>query len=156
MGVRPLELSLAGILVCAALLVIGYVLRAPILIALFASLPFGATAIATLSGGATPLIFTAFVLALLAAVMTGTRFLDGIGVVFKSSWVPWLVLALMIYTFAGALILPRLFSGQMMVFIPIGGVRGCRHALCPDGREGGDRAGVADATLPLANAPRII
>jgi hypothetical protein len=89
---------------------------------MFASLPFGATAIATLSafGGATPLIFTVFVMALLVAVMTRARFLDELVVVFKRYWVPWLVLALMIYTFAGALILPRLFSGQL-VFIPIRG-----------------------------------
>jgi hypothetical protein len=55
-----LELYIPGLIVCAALLLIGRWFGAPVLIGLFASLAFGSTAFATLTalGGSSPLIYT--------------------------------------------------------------------------------------------------
>ena len=122
-GADAVEPSIAGILTCCALLLLGTCLRLPIIIALFASLPFGATAIVSLGGlgGSSPLIYTAFVLMLLLTVATRPRFAETIGIVFKRHWVPWLVLALVIYVAFGAFFLPRLFTDQTMAFVPIAG-----------------------------------
>src|SRR4029453_18039782 len=40
------------------------------------------------------------------------------GVMFSSSKTPWIVCALVVYAVAGAIILPRLFAGETMAFVP--------------------------------------
>jgi hypothetical protein len=119
-----LELSLVGLLVCCALLAFGFFLGSPIIIALFASLPFGATAFITLTGlgGSSPLIYTAFVLMLVLAIALRPGSIHKIGTSFGRHWLPWLILALVIYVVGSALIFPQLFAGQAMAFVPIQGV----------------------------------
>lgn len=119
-----MEFSLVGIMVCLALLAFGLCLRSPITVALFASLPFAATAFVTLTrlGGASPLIYTVFALMLIAFAATRPRILDKIGILFGHHWVPWLVLFLTIYVMASAFLFPRLLLGQTTVFVPDAGV----------------------------------
>lgn len=118
-----MEILPAGILVCAGLLILGYCLGSSVIIALFASLAFGTTAIVALSalGASSPLIFSIFQLMLLLTVLQRRDFAEDIIAIFKHHWVPWLVLALAIYVAAGAIILPRLFIDQTSVFVPVGG-----------------------------------
>ena len=114
-----MEFSLAGILVCLALLTFGLYVGSPITFALFASLPFGATAIVTLTrlGGSSPLIYTVFGLMLIAFAATRPRVLDKVSILMERNWVPWLVLFLTIYVTAGAFIFPRLLMGETTVFV---------------------------------------
>lgn len=122
-----MEPSLGGLVVVACLLLLGYALGAPIIIGLFASLPFGSTAIGSLSalGGSTPLIYVAFVLLLLASVALRRRFLHELSLVFANYWVAWIVAALIVYSIISAVVFPRLFAGQTSAFVatPGGAVR---------------------------------
>jgi hypothetical protein len=65
-----MQVSLAGLLVCGALLLVAYYSRGMLIVALAASQVFGATAVVTLSfvGGSSPLIYTVFAGLLVAAV----------------------------------------------------------------------------------------
>lgn len=121
-----MNLSIPGIAVCLALLVLGYSLRNTIIIALFASLPFGSTAIGQLPGlgGSSPLIYAFFGALFLASLMVKREFVRDLSCVFYSSWVPWIVCALIVYAAASSLLLPRLFAGQTSVIVPtINGMR---------------------------------
>lgn len=119
--------SPAGLLVAAALLLLGYALRAPVIVGLFASLPFGSTAIGTLIalGGSTPLIYTAFVLLLLAGVAFSRGFLNDLARVFANYGTAWIVVALIAYAILSAIVFPRLFAGQTVALVaaPGGAVR---------------------------------
>ncbi len=115
-----MTLSFPGIAVCLALLTLGYFLRAPVIIALFASLPFGSTAIGELPGlgGSSPLIYAFFGLLFCASLMVKREFLRDLSCVFTSYWVAWIVGALVLHAVASAVILPRLFAGQTSVIVP--------------------------------------
>lgn len=114
-----MELSIPGLLVCAALLLIGRWFGAPVLIGLFASLAFGSTAFATLTalGGSSPLIYTLFALGLIVVTLCRKSFARDIGTVLGTHRSAWIVMGLVLYTFGSAIILPRLFAGQTTAFV---------------------------------------
>ena len=114
-----MEPSLPGLAVCAALIALGFALRAPILVALFAALPFGSTAFATLTalGGSTPLVYTMMASLLVIATIARRSFAHELGVVFRSYAASWVVLGLLLYVVVGSQILPRLFAGKTTSFI---------------------------------------
>ena len=105
--------SIAGFILLVALLLLGRRLGSPIVIGLFASLPFASTALVTLSalGGSSPQIFTGFVLILLAWVWLSRRHFNDIPHLFAGSRMNWVVLALMLYAILSSILLPRLFAG---------------------------------------------
>ncbi len=124
-GVRTLinmELSAAGLIVAALLLLLGRGLGAPVLIGLFAALPFQSTAFATLPalGGSSPPVATLFALLLLAtAIMRRGSTLE-LRAVLAEQPVPWIMAGLAAYVLIGAYLLPRIFAGQTGAFIVFG------------------------------------
>lgn len=121
-----MTVSVAGLLVCAALFTLGCLMRAPIIVGLFASLPFGSTAFATITalGGSSPLIYTLFALLLISSMLFHRHLAPDLIFLFRRSWVPWVVCALALYVACSAWILPRLFAGRTSAFVatPGGGV----------------------------------
>ena len=114
-----MEPSLPGLIVCGLLLAFGWRLGAPILVALFASLPLSSTAFATLPalGGATPLVYTLVALLFIASVVLRPGSGRRLGRVFRREPTAWLVLGLLFYSLASAVILPRLFAGETSAFV---------------------------------------
>lgn len=111
--------SLAGLLVCVGVLGLGWSLRSPLIVGLFASLAFGATGFATLTflGGSTPLIYTLFAALLILAVALRRSLLGDLGWVLGSIRPLWVLVWLMCYAVVGSWLLPRLFAGQTTVFV---------------------------------------
>lgn len=116
-GAEAMEIFPVGLLLCFALLVLGWYLGSACIIGLLASFAFGATAIVAV-GNATPLMYTIFILLLFGKVILRPRFIEDLASIFQRHYLPWFVIGLLIYAVAGALILPRLFAGQTTVFIP--------------------------------------
>ena len=118
-----MTLSFAGALVCAALLLIGHFWGSAIVIGLFASLAFGATAIGSLPslGGSSPQLFVVFAGLLTLSILIRSGGLHAMGEVLNSHWMAWVAVLLGVYAAAGAVILPRLLAGETMVFIPVFG-----------------------------------
>src|SRR3954453_20619994 len=118
-----MEISFVALLVCGGLLLIGACLGAPITIGLFAAIPFGATAIASMSayGGGSPPLYTVFALLFIASVAARPHFLRDLTSVFEQHWVPWLICGLTLYAAAGAVLLPRLFAGETSAIVPVDG-----------------------------------
>jgi hypothetical protein len=108
-----------GLVVCMAVLLIGYFSRGLLIVSLIASLAFGSTAFATLTslGGSTPLIYTFFAALLVTAVAARRRIWQELGSVFGSVRPIWMLACLMLYAIVGAWLLPRLFAGQISVFV---------------------------------------
>ena len=119
-----MTLSIAGLLVSAFLLLVGYLLGAPLIIGMFASLAFGSTAFMTLSGlgGSSPQIYTLFALGIILAAALRRSVRRDLGVIFTRFPTAWIVVALTAYAIVSAMIFPRLFAGQTTAFIPINGV----------------------------------
>jgi transposase len=113
-----------AILVGAGLFLLGYCLRAPIMVALFGSLAFGSLAIATLPavGGAVVLLYVPLAGLFIASVMMQRSFWRDLARVFTVHWTPALMVLLLAYAVMSALIFPRLFAGQTTVFVPAQGV----------------------------------
>lgn len=114
-----MQVSLPGLLVCAAVLVVAYCSRGMLIIGLVASLAFGATAAMTLTalGGSSPLIYTMFAALLLTAVAARRRIWFDLGSVFGSIRPVWILTSLMAYAIVGAWLFPRFFAGQTSVFV---------------------------------------
>ncbi len=114
-----MQASIAGFIVCLAVLATGFVWRAPLFLGLFISLAFASTALVTLSslGGSSPLIYTVFAALLVAATTLRRRFLQEFGTVFGSVRTMWLLVALMLYAAVSAFLFPRLFAGQTTSFV---------------------------------------
>jgi hypothetical protein len=114
-----MQVSLPGLLVCAAVLAIAYYSRGMLIIGLIASQAFGATAVMTLTflGGSSPLIFTIFEALLIAAVAARRRIWFDLGSVFGSIRTVWILASLMVYAMIGAWLFPRFFAGQTTVFV---------------------------------------
>ncbi|WP_255876107.1 O-antigen ligase family protein [Sinorhizobium fredii] len=114
-----MQISFVGLLVCAGILLVGYLCRGPLIIGLIASLPFGATAFMTLSslGGSSPLIYTFFAVLLVTAVAMRRRIWRDLGDVFGKIRPLWVLCSLMLYAIVGAWLFPRLFAGQISVFV---------------------------------------
>src|SRR5688572_2332081 len=103
-----------GLMVAAALALIGYCLGAPLTIGLFASLPFGGTAWAALPalGGSSPVIYTLFAIGLVLTAASRRAMLTELAQVFSRFPAVWPLLILTFYAIVSAVILPRLFEGQ--------------------------------------------
>jgi hypothetical protein len=114
-----MQVSIAGALVCLGLVLLGLVMRAPLVVPLFASLAFGSTAIVNLSslGGSSPLIYTLFAAALILAVALRRRFWEDLGRVFARYPTAFTLCGLMAYVAAGAYLLPRLFEGKTTALV---------------------------------------
>lgn len=118
-GLIAMSVSLAGMIVCAGLLIVAFHMRGMLIVGLLASLAFGSTAVMTLSslGGSSPLIYTVFAALLVAAVGTRRHIFRDLGGVFGSVGAIWVLAILMAYAAVGAWLLPRLFAGQTNVFV---------------------------------------
>src|SRR5689334_20413523 len=114
-----MQVSLPGLLVCAAILAIAYYSRGMLIVGLIASQAFGATAVMTLTflGGSSPLIHTVFEALLVAAVAARRRIWFDLGSVFGSMRPIWIIPGLMVYAVIGAWLFPRFFAGQTAVFV---------------------------------------
>jgi transposase len=115
-----MEIVPIAILVGAGLFLLGYCLRSPIMVALFGSVAFGSTAIATLPavGGAVVLLYVPLAGLFIASVMLQRSFWSDLARVFTVHWTPALMVLLLAYAVVSALIFPRLFAGQTTVFVP--------------------------------------
>jgi transposase len=115
-----MEIAPTAMLVGAGLLLLGFCLRAPIMIALFGSLAFGSTAIAMLPaiGGATVLLYVPFAGLLVASVLFRRTLWSDLARVFALHWIPATITLLLAYAVLSALIFPRLFAGRTTVFVP--------------------------------------
>ena len=116
-----MELSIAGLLICIALVLVAQFFEGRLIVASIASFTFGATALVTLPGlgGASPLISMVFLVALLATVALRPGFLARLAKVFAQQPTAWLILLLLLYTIVGAITLPRIFAGGTTVFVPV-------------------------------------
>jgi hypothetical protein len=114
-----MQVSVVGLLVCAAILAVAYYCRGSLIIGLMASLAFGSTALMTLTslGGSSPLIYTFFAATLVTAVAVRRRIWRDIGAVFGSIRPIWVLGGVMLYAVVGAWLFPRLFAGQTTVFV---------------------------------------
>ncbi|MBM2711770.1 hypothetical protein JQK88_10995 [Mesorhizobium caraganae] len=114
-----MQISPAGLVVCAAVLLLAYYYRAPLIVGLIASLAFGSTALMTLSslGGSSPLIYTFFGALLLMGVAARRRIWQDLGDVFGKIRPVWVLVGLMFYAAVGAWLFPRLFAGQTSAFV---------------------------------------
>lgn len=112
--------SLVGLVICGVLLLVGRTLGAPLLVPLVASLAFGSTALGTLPalGGASPLIYTFFVILLLLLITLRVELWRELTAVFVQHGAPWLVVLLTAYVVGGALLFPRMFADWTSVFVP--------------------------------------
>ncbi|MER8810319.1 hypothetical protein [Mesorhizobium australicum] len=114
-----MQVSLPGLLLCAAILVTSYYSRGMLIIGLIASQAFGATAVMTLAflGGSSPLIFTMFAALLVTTVAARRRIWLDLGLVFGSIRTVWILTSLMLYAIIGSWLFPRFFAGQTAVFV---------------------------------------
>lgn len=134
-----MNLSIEGAMVCIGLLLLGFALRAPLVVPVFASLAFGSTAIVNLSslGGSSPLIYTMFAAALIASVAARRQFWEDLGRVFARYPTAFVIGGLMVYVAAGAYLLPRLFEGETTALVTrargVGGKAVVEAPLTPTG-----------------------
>lgn len=112
--------SPVGILVCALLLLVGGVLGAPLIVATFAALALGSTAVATLSalGGSSPPISVVLLAALMVVTAMKRSTWRELGRILARDPIAWLILALCLYVVIGAMLLPRTFAGLTTAFVP--------------------------------------
>ncbi|WP_181166471.1 hypothetical protein [Mesorhizobium sp. B2-4-18] len=114
-----MQVSLPGLLICAAILVTSYYSRGMLIIGLIASQAFGATAVMTLTflGGSSPLIYTMFAALLVTTVAARRRIWLDLGLVFGSIRTVWILTSLILYAVIGSWLCPRFFAGQTAVFV---------------------------------------
>ncbi len=115
-----MALSIAGLLVCCAIMVMALRSSAPIVVALIMSLAFGATAIVSLPalGGSSPMIYVVFVFALLGSVVLRRDLNRDLTTLFSQQPAAWLLVILGLYAVFGSYLLPRIFAGETTAFIP--------------------------------------
>ena len=113
-----MELSIAGVLVCLMLWLLGYALGAPLIIGLFGSFAFGSTAVASLGASTIP-IHVLFAGALLISLATRANFPSSLTAVLASQPLAQLTCALVAYAAATAFIFPRLFAHDATIVVPI-------------------------------------
>jgi hypothetical protein len=116
-----MQFSIIGALVCVCLWLMARNSPEPLVTALIASLAFGTTAIVILPalGGSSPVIYVVFLCALLAVAMLRRDAVKNISEVLSLQPAASVVTILLFYTFAGAILLPRIFAGQATVFVPL-------------------------------------
>ena len=115
-----MEISFAGLLVCAVIFLISHRYEFPLVVALITSCAFGATAVVNLPslGGSSPLVYVVFAAALIAYAFCLRDSLRNLTAVCFGEPVAGGVMLLAIYAIAGAALLPRLFAGESTVFVP--------------------------------------
>lgn len=111
--------SIAGMIVCAAIIVFVRLMGWSMVVGFMASLAFGATAIGTLGslGGSSPQIYTVFAALLLLSALARKGIWPELATVFSRIGAAPVALVLMFYALIGAVLFPRLFAGQTSVFI---------------------------------------
>lgn len=111
--------SVAGIVVCACIVVFVRLMGWSMVVAFMASLAFGATAIGTLSslGGSSPQIYTVFAVLLLVTAVARKGIWRELAAVFSRIGAAPVIVVLMFHALIGAILFPRLFAGQTSVFI---------------------------------------
>lgn len=116
-------LSVEGLIVAGSIFLISYLLGAPLVIGLLASLPFGSTAFAALTavGGSTPLIYTLFAAILIPVVIVRKHITREISTIFTQFPSAWIALCLLFYAAISAFAFPRLFLGKTTAFVVIDG-----------------------------------
>jgi hypothetical protein len=116
-----MEISIAGLLICGGLWLVSRLSPEPSVTALFGSLAFGSTAVVILPslGGSSPVIYVVFLGALLATVALRQNALHDLKAVFVRQPIAWVILVLILYTVAGAILLPRIFAGETTTFVPV-------------------------------------
>ena len=114
-----MQLSMTGLLICLGLLAIGRRLGSSLIIALWLSFAFGATAIATVPalGGSSPLIVSVIMLLLIGATVLRRGAFRDLARLLARDRLAALVLLLTVYVVVGAFLMPRLFAGQTTVFV---------------------------------------
>lgn len=114
-----MSLSIAGLVVCLLLLLLGNRLRAPLVFPMFAALPFGSTAIATVTalGGSSPQIYTVFAVAFLGVMLVRRHLLTDLRRLFMTDWTISIVMILLVYVVGTSFLLPRMFAGQTTAFV---------------------------------------
>jgi hypothetical protein len=119
-----MQVSLTGFAICAGLLVVGYCLRATLIVALMGSLAFGSTAVGTLTalGGSSPLAFTFIAVILLLFVVLRKTTWAELALVFARCRAAWIALGLTFYVCVSAVVLPRLLAGCTSAFVPVRGL----------------------------------
>lgn len=112
-------ISIAGVAVTAALMIMMLVMRAGFVTGLVGSQAFGATAIASLSslGGASPLISVVLTIAFIAVSFLRRDIFKRLGSIFLNIRTAWIVFAFMVYSAISAVVFPRLFAGDTNVFV---------------------------------------
>ena len=118
-GYDAVDFSIAGIMICAGILLYLYYSRLSLVAGLIASTAFGSTALVALSslGGSSPLIFVLFVMLLAISALLKGNPLSNIGFIFRTTKSAWIVAFLLMYTVVGAMLFPRLFAGKTSVFV---------------------------------------
>ncbi|WP_181705387.1 hypothetical protein [Chthonobacter rhizosphaerae] len=114
-----MSLSVVGLLVCVVIALAARAFGGGLVAGLMISLAFGSTALLLFGslGGSSPLVFTVFAAALVLAVAGRRKIWRELGALFASAPVMWLLLFLMAYAVAGAVLFPRLFAGKVIVFV---------------------------------------
>lgn len=114
-----MQLSIAGLSVCAVILLVAFYSRGTLIVGLLASLAFGSTAAMTLTslGGSSPLIYTLFAMLLVTAIIARRHIWYELGGALGSIHSLWILISLMTYAAIGAWLFPRFFAGQTAVFV---------------------------------------
>ena len=114
-----MEISFIGLGVCVGVWLLGALLGSPLIVGLIVSVAFGSTSAVTLSalGGSSPLLYLVFEIVLVGCVLFDKRQLAGIVEILGRDSVSWAVGALIVYSTAGAFIMPRLFAGATNAFV---------------------------------------
>jgi hypothetical protein len=112
---------IAGWLVCVGLLLLGWRLGAPVIIALFGSFAFGSTAIVSLGGTTLPAYIGLSALLIVSTVAARSTWSD-LAEVLKSQRLAQLTCALTLYALTTSFFFPRLFADATKVFVPVAGV----------------------------------
>ncbi len=116
-----MEFSLAGLVVFLAIAAWLRLTHRPVVVGMFGSLAFGATALMTLSsiGGASPLVYSFFLLLFFASIALRRHVLRDLAIVCTRHPVSWVIVFLIVYVILGAIFMPRLFAGQTGAFVPL-------------------------------------
>lgn len=128
-----MNVSPIGLLVCAAIWSVGWLMGSPTIIGLIVSVAFGTTSALTLGalGGSSPLIYFVFAAMLVILSCLSQGLVTSLKRVFADEWVTWIVCGLILYSAGGAILLPRLFAGETSAFVAARGVGVVEVSLSP-------------------------
>lgn len=118
-GQDAMQVSPIGFVVFVVLLAVVYAARGSMVSGLLAALGFATTAVVTLTslGGSSPLIYVLFAGLLVATTPLRRTFWNDFNWVSAKIRVSWVVYGLLAYVVIGSWLFPRLFAGQVSVFV---------------------------------------